>query len=80
MTNETNLEFPSFIFRMASSLLICSVDGCKRAVTCLCRHCQKDVCAKHFNEHQIQVNDQLIPVTDRLNECNKQKNSILSKI
>ncbi len=49
----------------------CSIDGCKRAVTCLCRHCQKDVCSKHFNEHQIQVNNELIPITDRLNECKK---------
>lgn len=48
---------------------VCSIDGCKRAVTCLCRHCQKDVCSKHFNEHQIQVNNELIPITDRLNEC-----------
>jgi hypothetical protein len=62
-----------------SPLLICSVDGCKRAVTCLCRHCQKDVCAKHFNEHQSEVNNQLIPVTDRLNECNKQKQIFFRK-
>ncbi len=54
---------------MSSSAFVCSIDGCKRAVTCLCRHCQKDVCSKHFNEHQIQVNNELIPVTDRLNEC-----------
>jgi len=54
--------------------IICSMDGCKRAVTCLCRHCQKDVCSKHFNEHQIQVNNELIPITDRLNEC---KNLVL---
>ncbi len=38
----------------------CSIDGCKRAVACLCRQCQKDVCSKHFNE--------LISIIDRLNE------------
>jgi DNA repair exonuclease SbcCD ATPase subunit len=47
----------------------CSVDGCKRSIACLCRHCEKDVCSKHFNEHQIEVNNELIPITDRLNEC-----------
>jgi hypothetical protein len=52
----------------SSSSFTCSVDGCKRAVTCLCRHCQNDVCSKHFNEHQVEVNNELIPLTDRLNE------------
>ena len=48
---------------------ICSIDGCKRAITCLCRHCEQDVCKKHFNEHQTEVDNQLIPIADRLNEC-----------
>jgi hypothetical protein len=52
-------------------MALCSVDGCKRAVACLCRHCDKDVCSKHFNEHQIEVNNELIPIADRLNECRK---------
>lgn len=56
------------------SMMICSVEGCKRAVACLCRHCQANVCVKHFNEHQNQVNEQLIPFTDRLNE---RKNDVL---
>ncbi len=65
---------------MASQLVICSIEGCKRAVSCLCRHCQKNVCAKHFNEHQSEVNNQLIPVTDRLNECKTKKSSSFSNI
>jgi hypothetical protein len=46
----------------------CSINGCKRAATCLCHHCKKNVCAKHFNEHQTQINDELLPLTDRLNQ------------
>ncbi|CAF1374897.1 unnamed protein product [Rotaria sordida] len=53
---------------MTSSSLVCSIDGCKRPITCLCHHCQKNLCSKHFNEHQIQVNNELIPMTDCLNE------------
>ncbi|CAM4762755.1 unnamed protein product [Rotaria magnacalcarata] len=53
---------------MSSSSSVCSMKGCKKSVTCLCHHCQKNVCSKHFNEHQSQVNDELIPMADRLNE------------
>ena len=57
------------IFRqMATTRNTCTLDDCKRAVVCLCRHCQQDVCLKHFNEHQSEVNNELLRVTDSLNE------------
>ncbi len=53
---------------MASSSLACSIDDCKRAAKCLCHHCNKNVCSRHFTEHQLQINNELVPLTDRLNE------------
>ena len=51
-----------------ASTTICAVNDCKRAATCLCHHCENNVCSKHFNEHQAQINNELLPLTDRLNE------------
>lgn len=71
LTNRIQLEISTYLyFSMTSLRATCSIEGCKRAVTCLCRHCDQDVCSKHFNEHQTEVNNQLIPFADRLNECN----------
>jgi hypothetical protein len=47
--------------------MTCSIDACQRAAACLCRHCQKNVCVKHFSEHQEEVNKRLLPFVDRLN-------------
>jgi hypothetical protein len=46
----------------------CSIRDCKRAATCLCHHCHQNVCFKHLSEHQVQINNELLPLTDRLNE------------
>ena len=46
----------------------CQIDQCERSVACLCRHCHRDLCFKHFAEHQKQMNDQLILLADRLNQ------------
>ena len=48
---------------------ICSVNNCKRASACLCLHCDQKVCSKHFNDHQTEVNNELIPLVDRVNQC-----------
>ncbi|UJR25245.1 hypothetical protein I4U23_006597 [Adineta vaga] len=47
---------------------ICSIQDCKRAATCLCLHCEKNICSKHFNEHQMEIYNELLPLSDRLNE------------
>ncbi len=65
----SKLKF-SFLDQLMASTAICSINDCKRAATCLCHHCKKNVCSKHFNEHQAQINNELFPLTDRLNERN----------
>ena len=54
-----------------ASALTCSVQDCKRAATCLCLHCNEKVCSKHFNEHLIEINNELLPLTDRINQCKR---------
>ena len=54
-----------------------TIKGCKRAAICLCRHCDKDICLKHLQEHQAQVNNELVPLTGQLNE--RERLTLLSR-
>ncbi|CAF1587783.1 unnamed protein product, partial [Didymodactylos carnosus] len=53
---------------MATSFRKCEIDECKRNIAALCRHCNKDVCNKHFNEHSEALRTEIYPITDQINE------------
>jgi hypothetical protein len=57
-----------FLDWFMASALVCAIGDCKRAAICLCHHCCQNVCFKHLGEHQEEINKELIPLTDRLNE------------
>ncbi|CAF1220732.1 unnamed protein product, partial [Didymodactylos carnosus] len=46
----------------------CEAADCKRLAAALCHHCDHHVCPKHFNEHIRLIQDELHPLTDRINE------------
>ncbi|CAF1378268.1 unnamed protein product [Didymodactylos carnosus] len=53
---------------MATSFRKCEIGECKRNIAALCRHCNKDVCKKHFNEHLEALKREIYPITDQINE------------
>ncbi|CAF1001086.1 unnamed protein product [Didymodactylos carnosus] len=61
-----------------SSSKQCEIIECKRTAATLCRHCNKDVCKKHFIEHADSLNDELHPLTDQINELTTKLNGLKS--
>ncbi|UJR17559.1 hypothetical protein I4U23_004455 [Adineta vaga] len=45
----------------------------------LCRHCSKNVCRRHFDEHADQIVQKLNPLADNINELNEKINSFTVK-
>ncbi|CAF0978635.1 unnamed protein product [Didymodactylos carnosus] len=50
------------------ALKSCEIESCHRISATLCRHCNKNVCRRHFDEHADQLLQELNPLVDSFNE------------
>ena len=56
---------------MASTSRSCSNEGCKAASRTLCICCEKSFCMDHLAQHFNRVNNQLPPLSDKINGLSK---------
>lgn len=49
----------------------CEIESCLRVSTTLCRHCTKNVCRRHFDEHAEQLFQELHSLANSINELDE---------
>jgi hypothetical protein len=64
---------------MATALKSCEIESCQRISATLCRHCNKNVCRRHFDEHADQLLQELDPLGDCINELGQKISSFCVK-
>ncbi len=61
------------------ALKSCEIESCQRISATLCRHCNKNVCRHHFNEHADQLLQELNLLVDNVNELGQKISSFCVK-